>query len=175
MAQSGGSVRRIRDTVPLTATESFEAFFEDQRPRLFRALLLVTRNAHEAEEILQDAFLKVWERWDRVRTFEDPTGYLYRTAMNGFRSRYRRTLLAARRTVRLAPAEDPFDAVAAREDALRELGRLTPRQRAAVVLTELLGHSYDQAAEELGIKPGTVRVLVSQARRTLKTSEVRDE
>jgi DNA-directed RNA polymerase specialized sigma24 family protein len=51
---------------------------------------------------------------------------------------------------------------------------LTPRQRAAVVLTELLGHSFDKAATELRIKPGTVRVLVSQARATLKRVEAND-
>ena len=47
----------------------------------FAALWLVTRNSHEAEEIMQDAFLKLWERWDRVNQMDDPTGYLYRTAM----------------------------------------------------------------------------------------------
>ena len=40
---------------------------------------------------MQDAFLSVWERWDRVGEMDDPLGYLYRTAMNLFRKRYRRT------------------------------------------------------------------------------------
>jgi RNA polymerase sigma-70 factor, ECF subfamily len=39
-------------------------------------------NRAEAEELAQDAFLKVWERWDRVADIEEPVGYLYRTAMN---------------------------------------------------------------------------------------------
>ena len=69
---------------------SFEAFFEDQARTLFRRLCAVTGNAAEAEEIMQDAFLALWERWDRVSTLADPTGYLYRTAMNVFRRRRRR-------------------------------------------------------------------------------------
>ena len=51
---------------------------------------------------MQDAFLTVWERWDRVGGMDDPVGYLYRTAMNLFRKRYRRAMLSVRRTVGLA-------------------------------------------------------------------------
>src|SRR4051812_32446251 len=79
--------------------QSFEAFFEEERADLFSALWLVTRNRQEAEEIMQDAFLKLWERWDRVRRLDDPTGYLYRTAMNGFRNRARRAAVALRKTL----------------------------------------------------------------------------
>ncbi len=38
---------------------------------------------------MQDAFLKLWERWDQIHTIEDPTGYLFRVALNGFRMRRR--------------------------------------------------------------------------------------
>ena len=58
----------------------FEAFFADQNARLFGALCAVTGDRHEAEEIAQDAFLKIWERWETVSSFQDPIGYLYRTA-----------------------------------------------------------------------------------------------
>ena len=78
---------------------SFEAFFEAEHGRLLRALYLVTGNAEEAEELMQDAFVAVWERWDRVRTMDEPTGYLFRTAMNRYRSRLRRTARATRRAV----------------------------------------------------------------------------
>ena len=68
----------------------------------------MTGNREEAKELMQDAFLKLWERWDRIRSIEDRNGYLYRTAMNGFRSRYRRAKVAARRGIGLArqPASD---------------------------------------------------------------------
>ena len=64
---------------------SFEGFFEAEKLRLYRALCLITRNRFEAEEITQDAFVRLLERWDRVSAMEDPTGYLYVTAMNTFR------------------------------------------------------------------------------------------
>src|SRR5437773_9715963 len=89
----------------LVDAPSFESFYEAERDGLFGALVLITGNRHEAEEVAQDAFLALWERWDRVSGLEDPTGYLYRTAMNGFRKRRRRAALAVRHVLHLAPAE----------------------------------------------------------------------
>jgi RNA polymerase sigma-70 factor (ECF subfamily) len=161
----------VPDTVPAGTPAAFEEFFETQRPPLFRALLLVTHDAGEAEEILQDAFCKIWERWDTVRGMESPTGYLYRTALNAHRSTYRRTVRAAKRVVSPPQTQDPFEEIAARDEAVRALARLTPRQRAAVVVTELLGYSTDEASRVLKIRPGTVRTLVSQARHALTSGE----
>jgi RNA polymerase sigma-70 factor, ECF subfamily len=62
----------------------FEAFFAARYETLYRALWLVTRNRHEAEEIAQDAFLRIWERWPRVAGMNDPAGYLYRAGMTSF-------------------------------------------------------------------------------------------
>ena len=59
--------------------ETFETFFEAERDGLFGALVLITGNRHEAEEIAQDALPGTLGRWDRVAGLEDPTGYLYRT------------------------------------------------------------------------------------------------
>src|SRR5829696_4858759 len=84
--------------VPADRTDSFEVFFADRHADLFGALYLITRNRHEAEEIMQDAFLNVFERWERVISLEDPVGYLYRTAMNLLRKRWRRASVAVRRT-----------------------------------------------------------------------------
>ena len=57
--------------------ESFEAFFDAEWPRLFRALLLLTGNAHEAEDLTQGAFLKLLERWDALDHGADLQGYLF--------------------------------------------------------------------------------------------------
>jgi hypothetical protein len=78
---------------------SFESFFDAEAQTLFRRLCVITGNTAEAEEIMQDAFLALWERWDRVATLDDPTGYLYRTAMNGFRKRRRRASHAVRHSL----------------------------------------------------------------------------
>src|SRR5947199_2200430 len=88
------------------APVAFEGFFEDERRRLLRALYLLTGNREEAEEVLQESFIAVWERWDRVGAMDEPTGYLYRTALNRYRSRLRRAGRAARRAVGQADGRD---------------------------------------------------------------------
>src|SRR5215831_16496515 len=147
---------------------SFDGFFEQERDQLYRALWLVTRNRFEAEELTQEAFVRVLERWDRVSSMQDPRGYLYRTAMNAFRSGYRRSLLAAKRTLHLREVDDEIAAVDALDSTTRSLSMLSPRQRAAVVLTDLLGFSSEEAAQMLGIRPSTVRMHLSRAHAALK-------
>lgn len=154
---------------------TFEEFFETERERLFRALLLVTHDSAEAEDLMQEAFVRVWERWDRVGTLDDPVGYLFKTALNLHRSALRRALAAATRSLRPPAEHDPFERVIEHHDAVRSLAALTPRQRAAVVVTELLGYSSEEAGTILGIRPGTVRTLTSQARAALQEWKERED
>jgi len=159
----------------LEASRTFEAFYQAEARTLFRRLWLVTANRAEAEELMQDAFLKVWERWDRVGGMDDPIAYLYRTAMNLFRKRYRRTMLAVRRTVRVAPSNDDFSDAEDRQVVRHVLATLPPRQRAALVLTELLGFTTKEAGDALGVTDATIRSLTRHGRDAFrKVMEVED-
>jgi len=150
------------------STASFEDFFDVERARLFGALSVMTGNRHEAEEIMQDAFLRLWERWERVSAMDEPVGFLYRTAMNLYRKRLRRAAVAMRKVANLLPSDDALAAVEARDQATRLLRTLTPREREALVLTAYLGYSTEEAGRLLGIKANTVRVLTARARASLK-------
>lgn len=152
----------------LEASGSFESFYDTESQTLFRRLWLVTGNHSEAEELMQDAFLKVWERWDRVGAMDDPVGYLYRTAMNLFRKRYRRAALAIRRSIGLAPSRDDFADADDREIVRRVLSTLPPRQRAALVLTDMVGFSANEAGRALGVQASTVRSLSHQGRASFR-------
>jgi RNA polymerase sigma-70 factor (ECF subfamily) len=155
---------------------SFEDFYERERDGLFGALCLITGNRQDAEDITQDSFVSLWERWGRVSPMDNPTGYLYRTALNAFRKRRRRAALTLRHGVVQRLRQDVFEAVDDRDVLRRTLATLTPRQRAALVVTELFGHTSEEAGRLLGIRPATVRVLTSQARAALtKTLEPSDE
>ena len=151
-----------------TSPLPFEDFYALEHRRLYGAMCLITGNRHDAEELMQEAFLKVWERWDRVRELDDPVGYLYRTAMNAFRMRYRRAKIAARRVARPVTRGDELDAFESRLELDRGLAALTPRQRAAVVLTDLLEFRSAEAADALHIRPSTVRKLAAQGRQRLR-------
>lgn len=143
---------------------SFEEFFQAEHARLYRALCMVVGSRDEAEEIAQDAFLRLWERWNRVSTMEAPTAYLFQVAMNVFRSRYRSTMRAMQRTLAQKPEEDAFVVIEDRDVVVRLLKSLTPDQRAAVVLTNLVGYSSEEAGRLLKMEAGTVRALSTRAR-----------
>jgi RNA polymerase sigma-70 factor (ECF subfamily) len=147
--------------VPVT----FEELFAEHHERLFRALYLIVGSSFEAEELMQDAFLRVFERWDRI---DSPVGYLYRTALNATRSRFRRLGIAAKRTLSGAEPEDPFAAADLRDELVRALKGLPERQRAALVLVDLLDQTSEEAARSLGVTPATVRSLASHGRAALK-------
>jgi RNA polymerase sigma factor (sigma-70 family) len=110
----------------------FVEFFEDEHERLFKVLYFVTGNRHDAEELMQDAFMRLWERWDRIDQISDPTGYLFRVALNGFRMRRRRAATALQKLVPGAEEPDLFAEAERRVDVQRLLLTLSVRQRAAL-------------------------------------------
>jgi RNA polymerase sigma factor (sigma-70 family) len=152
----------------LSEARQFEDFFEAESRTLYRRLCLVTGNRQEAEEVMQDAFISVLERWDRVGAMDSPTGYLYRTAFHEVHKRSRRAARAVRQFALTRPEVDDFAAAEDREIVRRALGKLSRRQRAAVVLTELLGYSSEEAGSIMGARAVTVRVLASQGRATMR-------
>ena len=83
----------------------------------------------------------------------------------------RRAAVAVRKAAHLLPVGDELVGVETRDEAARLLARLTPRERAAIVVTAYLGYSSEEAGELLGIKATTVRVLTNRARATLRGVE----
>lgn len=155
---------------------SFEDFFELEQERLLRLLWVVTGSHQEAEDIVQDAFLRLWERWPTVSSMDSPSGYLHHAAMNIFRNRYRRARLGLRKVIGSDPPVDAFGSVEDRISVSNALASLTRKQRAALVLTDLLGYPADEAGRMLGVRGSTVRSLSSTARATLRDAkELADE
>jgi RNA polymerase sigma factor (sigma-70 family) len=148
----------------------FELFFAEQHLRLFRALYFVTGNRSDAAELMQDAFLKLWERWGDVERIDDPAAYLFRVALNGFRMRARAARRAARRLVPIAESFDPFEEASLREDVRQLLLQLTPRQRAALILLDMYGYGSEEAARIMGVRSSTVRNLAARGRAVLRAS-----
>lgn len=92
---SQGEAVLLRETVARHA--EFDAFYGAEHVRLFRSLLLLTSSREEAEDVAHEAFVRVLERWERVKGMASPRAYLYRTALNlhrnGLRRRWRRARL----------------------------------------------------------------------------------
>src|SRR5207244_4951960 len=112
--QAEGDVVRL--PVARVGSLDFATFFDDEHRGLFKLLYFVTGSRADAADLMQDAFLKLWERWDRVDRITDPRAYLFRVALNGSRMRARAAIRAARRLVPMASSHDPFDQATLRED-----------------------------------------------------------
>jgi RNA polymerase sigma factor (sigma-70 family) len=146
----------------------FEDFFRAEYQTLLRAMYLISGTRDGAEELAQEAFVKVLERWDRVREMDNPSGYLYRTAVNTRRSVARRLRLAAQRALSLH-SPDVIAQSDDRDQIRRALASLPESQREAIVLVEWLGLTDAEAGRVLGVSAGAVRVRISRAKASLQT------
>ncbi|MER7460494.1 SigE family RNA polymerase sigma factor [Micromonospora sp. NPDC126480] len=146
--------------------EGYVSFVENHQHRLLRAAYLVCGNRHQAEDLLQDALLKLALRWSSVRE-GDPAAYvrtiLYRDAVSWWRRR-RREWLAAYPPEQVARDGDGD----LRLVLHRALGQLPPRQRAVLVLRYFEDMTEAATAEALGVSVGTVKSQCHAALRRLR-------
>lgn len=147
---------------------TFEAFFLAQHERLFQALYLLTGDRFEADDLAQEALLRTYERWDRVSAMDSPAGYVYRTALNLYRSRLRSLLVRMRRGFAAVSSEDPSEPVSASHDIRMAITGLPRGQREAVILVGWLGLESAEAGRVLGIDASSVRGRLHRARATLQ-------
>lgn len=146
------------------APADLAAFCTAEHPRLVGAMTLYTGDRLLAEEIAQEALVRVCERWSRVRDMSAPGAWVHRVAMNLAKSRFRRRALERRVSARLQQVElgvedDATDSMVVR-DAVRQL---VPRQREAVVLRHFLGMSIEEASEVMQVSSGALRSLTHRA------------
>ena len=139
----------------------WETLVTQQENRLYRAALAILGDPHEAEDAVQDAFLRFLER--APDDLENPGAWLTRVLVNSCKSRLR---LAWRRVGPL-PETLPAPGPEEREE-LEELFSLPPEDRAVIHLHYDEGYSTDEIARMLGLRPGTVRSRLSRAREKLR-------
>jgi RNA polymerase sigma factor (sigma-70 family) len=157
------------------AAGDFAELYRSNYRRLVRALELAGATRALAEDLTQEAFVRTFRHWRRVREGVNPSGYPYRVAFR-LLSRDRRTRAAAPIVLDAASAAGAGGAagtdevVAVRDDVLRALRGLTVTQRAAVVLCLCVGFTSEEAARALGMKAATVRKHIERARPQLRVS-----
>ncbi len=139
----------------------WDALVTENENRLYRAALAILGDPQEAEDAVQDAFIRFWER--APEDLENPGAWLMRVLVNGCKSRLR---LAWRR---VGPLPDTLPAPGPEErEELEELFSLPPADRAVIHLHYYEGWSTDEIAQMLGQRPGTVRSRLSRAREKLR-------
>ncbi len=139
----------------------WEALVTHNETRLYRAALAILGDPHEAEDAVQDAFVRYLEK--APADLENSSAWLMRVLVNGCKSRLR---LAWRRVGPL-PEMLPTPGPEERQE-LEELFALPPEDRVAIHLHYYEGYSTDEIAQILGCRPGTVRSRLSRARDRLR-------
>ncbi len=147
--------------------DDFDEFVAGSLEPLLRTAYLITWDAGEAEDLVQECLLKIARRWPRIRRMAQPQAYarriLVNLALDGARARTaRRGELAEETALAEEVARDMLSGLEARAELLEALARLTPRQRAVLVLRYFNDLTEAQTAEVLGCSPGTVKSNASR-------------
>jgi RNA polymerase sigma-70 factor (sigma-E family) len=158
--------QQAEDTPAATSRdEKIVALFRDRLEPTVRLAFVVTGDLGLAEELAQEAFVRTWRAWGRLRDPDAAAAYIRKTVLNLARSSLRRRALAARQWRRGdGPCEgDPT----ARLEVIRVLQQLPPRQRACVALRYYEDLSEEETARALGVSRGTVKSQTHKALRRL--------
>jgi RNA polymerase sigma factor (sigma-70 family) len=157
------------------------AFYTEHRSELIAHASRILKDSAKAEEVIQDALIKVMLAAPELESTDHALGYMHRTIENLcidiFRIEGRRPNLvllddsSAELESKWVDNKDHVDVIAAADDAAivrQALAMLSPAERAALVMWEMEGRSTAEIAAELGIKESAVRHTVSRARASLR-------
>ena len=136
---------------------AFSAYVAARRPQLFRTACLLCGDPHRAEDVVQDALVRLYAAWDRVARMDNVDGYVRRIIVNADYSDRRRPWRRERAT---EPRDVPLDPGFPVEDAdaiRAALRALPPGQRRVIVLRHIWNLTIEETAAELWISTGTVK------------------
>lgn len=187
-ARSATMVRMSVEESPLSGTAAFDAgegamptwseLVQEHADSVYRLAYRLSGNQHDAEDLMQETFMRVFRSLKHYQpgTFE---GWLHRITTNLFLDMVRRRakirMEALPEDYERVPGTDmtPEEAynVANLDPALqRALDGLAPDFRVAVVLCDVVGMTYEEIGETLGVKMGTVRSRIHRGRAQLRES-----
>jgi RNA polymerase sigma-70 factor (ECF subfamily) len=155
---------------------SFDAFYSSLFAPLFRSMQLLSGSASEAEDLTHEAFVRVLERWESVSRMEAPNAYLFRTALNLERNRFRRAWRRSRNLSEDRDVQEDFSQGAVEKtDVLRVLRGLSREHREAIVLVDFLGMTSEEAGRIASVSAQALRARLHRARAAIRKELTADE
>jgi RNA polymerase sigma-70 factor (ECF subfamily) len=167
---AGGVIRSSTEGAGPLDEATIRDFLETSYPRLVAAVALVSGSQAAAEDAVQEALARAWERSERGQPIDSLPAWVTRVAMNLSMSRLRRIRVERRYAPKVAAAETaPAEAGAVedRVDVVAALSALPRRQREVTVLRYYLGLDVAEIARTLELNPGTVKTSLFRAREKL--------
>ena len=149
---------------------TFEDYVSAKADGLLRYAMVVTADAHVAEDVVQSVLERAYPRWTRIAAMEHPDAYVRRMVVNEFVSLRRRIgrVFVVERVPESPGLPDPADRHADRAALIAEIRRLPNRQRAAVAMRYWEDLTDAQIAAQLGCREVTVRGYIRRGLRTLR-------
>lgn len=147
--------------------DDFDEFYRTTRLRVCAYMYALTGDLAEAQDATQEAYVRAWERWQRIGGYADPEAWVRTVARRLAANRWRKALNRIVAHRRLRPPDSvpgPSEDGVAIAGALRQIPEA---QRVAIVLHHLLGLSIHQVAQETGVPEGTVKARLSRGRTAL--------
>lgn len=153
-----------------SADDGFADFYRSSYRRLLRQVYLVTASVEEAEDVLQEAFVRAAMRWNRLCDYESPELWVRRVALNlavDGRRRLKRRLFAG---VRVDADQHAVGDGSEQAALALALSSLRPKDRRLLLLHHVLGLSVQEMAVELDTSVPAVKSRLHRARRALTES-----
>lgn len=151
---------------------TFEEFAATRMPGVLRFAAVLTGDLADAEDLAQEVLTRAYSRWDRIGGLDRPDLYVRKMMLNEYLSWRRRSArpipVGAETLEPASAASDHAQQYIEREALLAELGKLSQRQRAVLVLRYYEDRGDTEIAELLGCSPGTVRSHASRALAALR-------
>jgi RNA polymerase sigma-70 factor (sigma-E family) len=149
---------------------TFEEFMATRLPALLNFAAVLAGNRATAEDLAQDVLAKAYTRWDRIGGLDRPDLYVRKMILNEFLSWRRRSwrLVPVADTWHSGSVPDHAQQHSERDALLAEIGKLTRRQRAVLVLRYYEDRGDAEIAELLGCAPATVRAYASRGLAALR-------
>lgn len=147
--------------------DSVEELYTASYRRLVVQLVAFTGDLGDAEDLVQEAFVRAIGRWSQVRDYDNPEAWLRTVALNLARSRWRRGRRHAAALLKIGPPRDGGEVGPDHVAIVTALRSLPAAQREALVLHHFVGLSVEEVAAQCGAPSGTIKARLSRGRAAL--------
>ena len=146
---------------------SFDAFYAGTSRQVLHQMYAMTGNLADAQELVQEAYARAWQRWSAVSSYDDPQAWVRTVAWRLAASRWRKARNGVAAMLRHGPAPDTPGPSIDNVALVAALKQIPEAQRRAVVLHHLGGLSVAEIAHETAAPEGTVKARLSRGRAAL--------
>lgn len=168
LAANDEQIEGGHDLAGFTVDEAgFDAFYQATARTLFRQLYAMCGNVEEARDCLQEGYMRAWQGWSRLASYDNPAAWVRAAAWRVAVSRWRHARRSLRHSRSATAPMDELEQIPEMLALFSALGRLPRLQREAVILHHLADLSLEEIADQLHSPIGTIKARLSRGRAAL--------